>query len=128
MKPRRWFRFSLRTFFVLLTLFGAWLGYQVNWIRQRSEALKQIRSTNEPYAVTSDPDAKRFDGKGAPWIVRATNNATAHHFMILQKDFPAEKASGRIQRLRRLFPEATFSVFQEPGELRYRWKPGEAIE
>ena len=39
MKPRRrWFRFSLRTLFVLLTLFGIWLGIQVKWVRDRQAA------------------------------------------------------------------------------------------
>ena len=29
------FRFSLRTLFVVVTVVCVWLGYQVNWIRQR---------------------------------------------------------------------------------------------
>jgi hypothetical protein len=37
--PRRWFRFSLRTMFVLVTVVCVWLGYQLNWIRQRREVL-----------------------------------------------------------------------------------------
>jgi hypothetical protein len=40
-KPRRiWLRFSLRTLFVLVTLFGCamgWIAYSLNWIRQRRE-------------------------------------------------------------------------------------------
>ena len=40
---RRWFRFSLKTLFVVLTLFGVWLGVQVNWIRQRREARQWIK-------------------------------------------------------------------------------------
>ena len=35
--PRRWFRFSLRTMLVVVTMLGCWLGYQFNWIRQRNE-------------------------------------------------------------------------------------------
>lgn len=43
-KPkRRWFQFSLRTFFVLVTLicvgFGYWVHWSKEWIRQRHEAL-----------------------------------------------------------------------------------------
>ena len=32
---RRWFRFafSLRTLFIVVTLFGCWLGYQINSLR-----------------------------------------------------------------------------------------------
>ena len=32
---RRWPQFSLRTLFVVVTVFGCWLGYQLNWIQQR---------------------------------------------------------------------------------------------
>ena len=42
---RRWFRFSLRTLFVVVTVFGIWLGYELNWIRQRHEML------SKPYVV-----------------------------------------------------------------------------
>jgi hypothetical protein len=43
-KPkRRWFRFSLRTLFVLVTIVGAaiWVIQQLNWIHQRHEFLTQ---------------------------------------------------------------------------------------
>jgi hypothetical protein len=35
---RRWYQFSLRTMFVLVTVACvvlAWVGYSLNWIRQR---------------------------------------------------------------------------------------------
>ena len=35
---RRWFAYSLRTLFVVMTVFACWLGYQLNWIRQRHNA------------------------------------------------------------------------------------------
>jgi hypothetical protein len=35
---RRWFRFSLRTLFILVTVVALWLGYYANWMRQRGEA------------------------------------------------------------------------------------------
>lgn len=35
--PRRWFRFGLRTFFVLLTLFGIWLAYHAHYASIRQE-------------------------------------------------------------------------------------------
>src|SRR4051812_25415878 len=35
---RRWFRFSLRTLLIAITVFGLWLGYYVNWIHQRHAA------------------------------------------------------------------------------------------
>ena len=39
MKPRRWFRFTLRTLFVLLTFFGVWLGWNLHQVREREAIL-----------------------------------------------------------------------------------------
>ncbi len=43
-RPARWatWRFSLRAFFVLLTLFCVWLGVHVKWIEDRHEALEWL--------------------------------------------------------------------------------------
>ena len=41
---RRWFRYSLRTLFVVLTVFCVWLGVQVKWIRDRREAREWIEA------------------------------------------------------------------------------------
>jgi hypothetical protein len=43
---RRWNQFSLRTIFVGMTLVSiplAWMGYSVNWIRQRREVMSTAR-------------------------------------------------------------------------------------
>ena len=39
---RRWFRFSLRTLFVAVTVVASWLGYQLNWIMQRKGYLQEV--------------------------------------------------------------------------------------
>ena len=36
-RKRHWFSFSLRTMFVVVTVFGVWLGYEILWIQQRHE-------------------------------------------------------------------------------------------
>ena len=33
--PKRRWTFTLRTLFVVVTVFGIWLGYEMNWIRER---------------------------------------------------------------------------------------------
>ena len=49
---RRWFRFSLRTLFVVVTVFVVLVGYHLNWIRQRHELLaEKIR----PFTTHRDP-------------------------------------------------------------------------
>ena len=43
-KPRRrWFRFSLRTLFVLMSLLCIWLGWNVYQVRQRETVLQYLR-------------------------------------------------------------------------------------
>ena len=42
-KPkRRWFQFSLRTLFVVVTVFGVWFGLEIRHIRQRADMLKWL--------------------------------------------------------------------------------------
>src|SRR4051812_44517476 len=43
---RRWLRFSLRTMFVLMLLASiplAWVGYSLNWVRQRQAIIGTAR-------------------------------------------------------------------------------------
>ena len=47
---RRWYRFSLRTLFVVVTVVCVWLGYSANWIRQRRNFLRE-----EAISVSTEP-------------------------------------------------------------------------
>jgi hypothetical protein len=38
---RRWFRFGLRTMFVVVTVVCVWLGYHVNWMHRRRALLNE---------------------------------------------------------------------------------------
>ncbi len=40
---RRWFTFSLRTLFVVVTVFACWLGWNVNRVRQRNHLIEHPR-------------------------------------------------------------------------------------
>jgi hypothetical protein len=42
---RRWFRFSLRTLFLAVTVLACWLGYYLNWIRERHALLEEPNVT-----------------------------------------------------------------------------------
>ena len=98
MKPRRWFSFSLRTFFILLTLFGVWLGVQMKWIRDRREAIQVGR-----VSTTSAAPVK------APWQIRLLGARGYRDILVFPKNVvrPAY-APPRCseQEARRLFPEA----------------------
>lgn len=52
LRLRSLLRFSLRTFFVLLTLLGVWLGVHAKWIRDRRE----LRAKHE--ALAAEVNAK----------------------------------------------------------------------
>ncbi len=60
-KPkRRWFRFSLRTMLVAITIVTVWLGWNLHAVRQRKAAL-QLLSTRRPIeARTSSSGAYHY--------------------------------------------------------------------
>jgi len=49
---RRWFRFSLRTLFVLLTAFGIWLGWQVHIVSTRKQFISNITDSGGKLAFS----------------------------------------------------------------------------
>jgi len=59
--PRQhWFRFSLRTLFVVVTGLCCWLGWEVSVVRQRQAVLKKLR-TDPIYTVTTANEwARRY--------------------------------------------------------------------
>ena len=40
---RHWFRFSLRTLFVVVTIFGVWFGWQLKLVRNRKVILSELK-------------------------------------------------------------------------------------
>src|SRR5689334_5918088 len=53
---RRLFRFSLRTFFIALTILCCWLGWKVNAARKQHDAVEAIRRN-----TVGDPPEFRYD-------------------------------------------------------------------
>ena len=107
MKPRGWFRFRLRTLFVLLTVFGivlAWVGVQVKWIRDRREFLATyldegvLRSRSRLEDPASYPTA-------APWSIRVLGE-TGTAAIFLPRNIDTQER----ERIQRLFPEAKLYV------------------
>ena len=85
------FRFSLRTLFVVVTVFGVWLGWQLNWIKQRHRAAAGIgRTGTRGVSVPRAP--------GLLWVL----GERGVYGFELHRDTPQEK----VIELRLLFPEA----------------------
>jgi hypothetical protein len=93
-KPkRRWFRFGLRTLFVLVTIVGVcagWVAYQLNWIRQRHEFLG--RPPNGIYANNNSE---------LPWSLKLFGEKAM--MGVYTPDATKQEAE-------KLFPEATICV------------------
>ncbi len=96
---RRWFRFSLRTLFVVMTVF-CWLGYQINWMLQRHEALSTGAG---PYGWAATWRSK--DRPPAPWSLRLLGEQGVDSIW-LDIGMPAETRADYQTRLEGLFPEA----------------------
>ena len=78
---RRWYRFSLWTVFVLLTLkcfAAAWVAYQVNWIRQR-QAARAMLVIKAEFATTAP---------GLLWMCGEKDGHNAAAMKVMQDELP----------------------------------------
>jgi len=110
---RRMFRFafSLRTLFVVVTIFGVWLGYQLNWVNQRRAFLEEIADSEflclRPVGSFGDQRA------GLPWSLKLLGEKP--EYMIWLWVEPGESKAELTTRAQRLFPE-TYIFACQPGE------------
>ena len=107
---RRWFRFSLRTMFVLVTVLGGalgWIGYNLQWIRAREKGFVRLREVS-PEVFQTWPDVPYMP---APWPLPWLGDegvATRDWPVYLLEDDP------ELRNLRGLFPELRFSPTPRP--------------
>ena len=126
-KKRRWFRFSLRTMLVLMTVFCIWLGWQVSIVRERKAVLAELKRhhpTGTSYicletfladpahqAAQAHPDVKAIR---ISWFRRLLGDETC---VSLGTPGPLDPAIA--ERMERAFPEAKLSIYLA-GEDAYR--------
>jgi len=131
MKSRRWFRFSLRTMLVLVTLVGitiGWTGMQLKWIRDRQEAIRWLESSADP----NDTDGawrggrqyttyESYQNSNAPWSLRLFGERGIDRLHI---DKSALRPNDRHQArdFEKLFPEARIRIYDGATFL-YELKP-----
>ena len=112
---RRWFRFSLRTLFVIVTLVALWLGYELNWIRERRKFLNAPGVFESTSIDTLGPNfvipPPLVPPPRAPGMLRlfGERGVVAIEIPIERQLFDESLSSDcykEVQRARRLFPEA----------------------
>lgn len=91
---RQSFRFTLRTFFIVLTLFGVWLGVSLNWIKDRQEARTWLSENTSHFWSGGD-------WPPAPLILRVLGEPGVYSISVS----PGQTYSR--DQLQRLFPEAS---------------------
>jgi hypothetical protein len=107
-RNRRWFQFSLRSLTIGVTLLAvpcAYVGYNLNWIRERDAARKSLIGRTL-FDSGMDYRNRRFltgyPLRLAPWSLRILGETGAGIWIL---DIP--KSDPVIEQLRRLFPEAS---------------------
>lgn len=114
---RRWFRWSLRTLFVVVTVLGIFLGctaYNLNWIRQRHAALSSGRFSGVAY--------KTADGVRAPGLLWLFGEPSYSGIVIHLRErdpfVPTPGEESELIEVCKLFPEVRQNYVQwvPPGE------------
>jgi hypothetical protein len=104
---RRWLRFALLTAVVVVTGFGCWLGYGMNWIRQRHE-----------FEAREDVDAFLGSDKKAwvhaPVLLKLFNEPGRAEIVLSFQAAQAPPARAEAELAARLFPEADITVQTKP--------------
>jgi len=118
--PGRWFRFSLRTMFVVVTAFGLWLGLEVRDARQRADVLAWLgarRPLDKPL-VTPGYDAAQNENNR--WAYRIADSELSWFRRLLGDHFvivivhPSRATPEELQRVKLAFPEAVIHEWDGP--------------
>src|SRR6185295_13425527 len=107
---RRWFRFSLRTLFLVVAILGVfhgWLGVQLKWMYDRHEALQWALDHKEPVVISLEPPEVEL-----PWqltLLGERPQRTTFYFAPC-----TDEQLAQIERVRKLFPEANVQYGNAP--------------
>jgi hypothetical protein len=105
---RRWFRFSLRTLLVAITIFGLWLGYYINWIHQRRQARKGVEVRGDAWIVRTVNGAETLVKLPPPhpfsWALAVLGEQPVSGMMLSGSEKDASKHA-LAESYRKLFPE-----------------------
>jgi hypothetical protein len=91
---RRWYQFSVRSLFVVITLFGIWLGWQLYWFKTRRDWLEA-----QNYVAA-------FPAAGARKLPHPQLLITLFHQEAMSQILLRNASQEEIAKVQRLFPEA----------------------
>ncbi len=115
---RRWTRWSLRGLLLVMTVFGVWLGYEVNWIRERrilaelqAERIARLPSPLRNVEVYRDAPK---DQPLSVFILNCLGEPSRQMVMIVIWGQPAggkadDSTLSELQHAADLFPESIIS-------------------
>jgi hypothetical protein len=96
LKPkRRWFQFSLRTMFVVITAFGVWLGWQFHVIQNRKALIKHLESNGGTIGYSGDSPLQ----PKISWFRQLLGDRAVQFISLGNSDAPSEPVKA-------VFPEA----------------------
>lgn len=121
-KNRRWFRWSLRTMFLVVAMVCLALGYEWRWIDQRRRALEAgqvevflVDQLSTPSADLAPGMLGLFGELGYPVLFFKTSD---------QEHRLTHSENAELHRLQRLFPEAEFGFsWTPPAPPKYKLPP-----
>ena len=104
-KPRRWFRFSLRTMFLLVTVLCVWLGWHSSAVQERHAVMMMISAKG---GLAHSPANFMYPGPFQSQIRFALGDVPLqkHFFLADDRGFTPEETS----RIQRAFSEATVEI------------------
>ena len=104
-KPkRRWFRFSLRTFLVVITLFGGWLGWNFFEVRERDRYIKYFTAFGIPIdSYSGNQTEAPWRVSKLPWVWRLMGAQPIHRIHFFENSM---YSASDAKTLSNWFPEA----------------------
>ena len=115
-RPKRRWSFSLRTLFVVVTVLGCWLGWQVKIVRDRQALRRELElaasDSFEPYVAigtrvdgsVSTTWGRKWSVNPVPWYRRVLGDEPVGDLGV-----PNGWTTSDVNRLRAAFPEAAIS-------------------
>ncbi len=108
----RWFQFKLRTLMIVVTILAVFLGYPINWMRQRHNFLIQVDRSGSFYrrGPVVGPVTAQSKPAEAPLLLRVFGERGQERIVVSINDAAKEGLNEDSQELlnsaKRLFPEA----------------------